>query len=1120
MYICQMAKITPTRVLQRRLMHFFTPGSIQRGDDYFHSGAVMNVKNGRFGASAEVVGSGVYRVFFDWSQTSNLGIVGTYCTCPHFAEQYLCKHLWAFALELDRQGIPKHIPFPRRLEAMLSRKEPEIGDLVEVGEESPNPKTQPTQPSSKAEPSWRRAFQRQSKMLRGLDNNESEYIEYDDWEEFESRWPQNLTLFAVLEAKKIDAGNLKVKFYASQLTSAGTRSQPKAIPLPDDGDLPIPDQRLRSMLRTLATLARANHPAVSNLGRRRNHNRYKRSSSWMTSYASDPFAIEVSTETARIILPGLLETGIIYASKQDFMEGRPSLKPAKFGDFKLVVEPLGSESSGYAMRAKISPIELGSLELFAEPNLYRHQNLIGFIDLSEGERAWVKELIASGGHFHIPEEDVEAFLEAAANQSVQFEVPPELNWERLTVNPSAHLELTRDWPSGKDRYLVDLRFHYGNKSISLADPIREVVSGVDKHIYSRNFAEEERLHSKLPTQYFVSRQNDLPTVHAKHLYAFVTASLQEGFPVNVESQNVRASSDFRLTVSTGLDWFDLEGQAEFGGRWVKFPAILDAVRKGENFIPLEDGSMALIDEEMTNRLKRLSAFAESKPDGLRFGKSQWLLLTSLLETETHLNLDEKFMKLREKARSFSGISPRSPSASFSGELRTYQKEGLGWLEFLDEYGLGGILADDMGLGKTIQCLAFLEKRRQQSAKTTRAPSLLIAPKSLLQNWKMEAEKFTPQLAVHIHAGTDRGKGTFSDQDLVVTTYQTMLRDIEWLREIQWDCLILDEAQAIKNSEALVAKAAKLFSARFRLAMTGTPIENSINDLFSISDFVNPGFLSAKKAGFKSGLNETSRTVLGQAFKPVILRRTKEQVLKDLPEKTEQVISVELEAKQLKTYNELKRFYQHQLLKKIESEGIKRSQMQILAALTRLRQAALHPALIDSQLSNCNSSKFEAVLSMLDEIVAEKHRVLIFSQFTSLLALLKKELEHKKIEYAYLDGKTTKRQKVVDGFKNSDCPVFLMSLKAGGVGLNLVEADYVFLMDPWWNPAVEAQAIDRVHRIGQKRAVNAYRFIAKNTVEEKILELQKTKKGISAEIIDEKSSLVRNLTAEDIANLLA
>jgi SNF2 family DNA or RNA helicase len=578
----------------------------------------------------------------------------------------------------------------------------------------------------------------------------------------------------------------------------------------------------------------------------------------------------------------------------------------------------------------------------------------------------------------------------------------------------------------------------------------------------------------------------------------------------------------QLTVTSGTDWFDVEGKVEFDGRWVKFPAILEAVSRGERFVPLSDGSSGLISEEMIERVERLGNWAQTDGEAFRFSSSQALLLNALLENEQGLKADQKFKNLRKKIRSFSGVAALKPAASFSGKLRKYQREGLGWLKFLESFGFGGILADDMGLGKTVQCLAYLDLRKFERTGKTPLPSVLVAPKSLLDNWKAEALRFTPNLRVLVHAGALRVKDahSFDGYDLIVMTYQTLLRDIEVLKETVWDCVIADEAQAIKNPEALVSRAVKSLPSKFRLAMTGTPIENSLEDLFSISNFVNPGFLSGKRKSPRFDAGSAGRKILSDAFRPVLLRRTKEKVLKDLPEKTEQTIFVDLESKQMRIYNELKRFYQGQLLKDVRLNGVNKSSIQILAALTRLRQAALHPGLIEVSHAGEKSSKFELALDMLDEIISEGHRVLIFSQFTKLLALFKSELNLRNIEFAYLDGQTRNRKDAIAGFKESNVPVFLISLKAGGVGLNLVEADYVFLLDPWWNPAVEAQAIDRVHRIGQKRAVNAYRFIAKATVEEKIMELQQSKRGLMDDIVSEKSASIRNLSLQDIEGLFA
>lgn len=938
------------------------------------------------------------------------------------------------------------------------------------------------------------------------------------------------TVFIVLEPDPRHENSINLKFFSSEKNSSGSVFNPRPLALPMSGHIRLGDAQLESALQAIAALA---------IGELRDSYRY-------VGYFPDLCARTVKINSLRFLLNSLLETGRVFASKDEFMESitdqKPAnLTPAGFGPMKIKVE---DTESGFSLAGVIaltakpaSPNQepeafapIHNLKMFAEPNLLRWQNQIGFVDLSQAEQAWFQEL--AGGSLAVPKADSEAFLEALLNQPVKFELPVSLQWERVFVKPVAKLQLTADkqkldpnqGASYQSRYFVDLKLQYGPRFVSYSALEMTLASAENRKIYSRDAVEEERIFGLLPLNLMATRSlnnEELPAVNSRNLFEFVKAALAVGIPIVVENKKVQEASDFQIAVSSGVDWFEVDGQADFCGRWVKFPTILEAITKGENFVPLPDGSIGVISEQMAQRLNRLANFAESTKDGLRFGKAQGLILNSLLENEQNVKLDAAFKRLKEKIKNFSGVEAAQPAPSFHGKLRKYQRDGLGRLEFLETFGLGGILADDMGLGKTIQCLAFLESRRAVKKRRS-IPSLLLAPKSLLANWQSEANKFTPEMRVHVHAGLDRetSQEFFKKQDLIVTTYQTMLRDLDFLKEMPWDCLILDEAQAIKNPEALISKASKLLPSKFRLAMTGTPIENSIQDLFSISDFVNPGFLNGKKRSAHLKLNDDIKDTLSKAFKPILLRRTKEQVLKDLPEKTEQLISVELESKQLKVYNELKRFYQSQLMTEIKEKGVNKSKIKILAALTRLRQAALHPGLIDPAHAKTKSAKFEAVLEMLDEVISEGHRVLIFSQFTSLLNLLKKELQQRKIKFCYLDGKTTKRQQVVGEFKSNDFPVFLMSLKAGGVGLNLVEADYVFLLDPWWNPAVEAQAIDRVHRIGQKRAVNAYRFIAKNTVEEKILELQQVKKGISAEIFGQKSNLIRNLTAMDIENLLA
>ena len=412
--------------------------------------------------------------------------------------------------------------------------------------------------------------------------------------------------------------------------------------------------------------------------------------------------------------------------------------------------------------------------------------------------------------------------------------------------------------------------------------------------------------------------------------------------------------------------------------------------------------------------------------------------------------------------------------------------------------------------------------------TPPGPSLVVVPKSLVFNWKQEAARFAPKLRVLDHTGIGRTKGTdhFDDYDLVITTYGTLRRDAVLFKDVQFDYVVLDESQAIKNANTESAKAARLLRGDHKLALSGTPIENHLGELWSLFEFLNPGMLGAASVfhiGGKGARNpdEETRTLLAKALRPFILRRTKDQVAKELPRKLEQTLSCELEPRQRKLYNELRDHYRRSLLQRVASSGINKSKIQILEALLRLRQAAIHPGLIDKSKTGDSSAKLDLLLPQLAEVIDEGHKALVFSQFTSMLAILRGRLDSDGVPYEYLDGQTRDRGARVERFQTDpDCKLFLISLKAGGLGLNLTAAEYVFLLDPWWNPAVEAQAIDRTHRIGQTRQVFAYRLIARDTVEEKILELQSHKRSLADAIINADNSLIRDLTREDLELLLS
>jgi SNF2 family DNA or RNA helicase len=404
---------------------------------------------------------------------------------------------------------------------------------------------------------------------------------------------------------------------------------------------------------------------------------------------------------------------------------------------------------------------------------------------------------------------------------------------------------------------------------------------------------------------------------------------------------------------------------------------------------------------------------------------------------------------------------------------------------------------------------------------------VVAPRSLIFNWMEEAERFTPSLRVGDFSGADRDLSakSFAGYDLALVTYGTLRRDVVSLKEIPFDYVVLDEAQIIKNASTIAAKSARLLDGKHRLALSGTSVENRLSDLWSIVEFLNPGMLGATQIfsaiASDPAVDDPALELLRRALKPFILRRTKSQVAAELPARTEELIICEMKGAQKKEYDWLKRYYQANLLGKIEKNGINRSKILILEALLRLRQAACHPGLIDGEKREVTSVKLDTLLAQIIELRNEGHKCIVFSQFTKMLAIVRGNLDKADIPFEYLDGKTVDRKSKVNRFQSDpDCSVFLISLKAGGLGLNLTAAEYVFILDPWWNPAAEAQAIDRTHRIGQTKPVFAYKLICKNTVEEKVLELQRRKRHLADSIISSDESLLKGITVEDLKLLLA
>lgn len=586
----------------------------------------------------------------------------------------------------------------------------------------------------------------------------------------------------------------------------------------------------------------------------------------------------------------------------------------------------------------------------------------------------------------------------------------------------------------------------------------------------------------------------------------------------------RNQPKLRMVVSSGIDWFDISAVVSYGELEVTLSEIRKAIKHRQGYIKLSDGSMGMLPEELTARYRHLFAMGQETEHGIRLSKTQAMLLELTLEG-MDVEVDAEYSRRIERLRSFSQIKPCKLPEGFHGELRQYQRSGYDWLHFLHDYGFGGCLADDMGIGKTVQTLAFLHSLYTEDP--ARAASLIVMPRSLLENWEREAARFTPYLKVLIHADNSRSDDhtSFDGYHLILTTYGVMLRDLEMFRRYRFHYLVLDEAQAIKNPVSQSARAARLLNGDHRLALTGTPIENSTEELWSLFTFLNPGQLGSQEAfrthftsPIQNNQDEKAAQMLRSLVHPFILRRTKEQVTPELPPRTERLIYCEMSTSQRKLYLRTRDAYRAELLGLIDTGGIQQARFKVLEGLLRLRQLANDPRLIDTTFKG-TSSKFEAILESLEVLREEGHKALIFSQFTSMLGLLRKSLDTRNYPYLYLDGKTKNRLQLVDRFQSdASIPFFLISLKAGGTGLNLTAADYVIHIDPWWNPAVERQATDRTHRIGQEHPVMVYKFIATDSVEEKILLLQEKKQALVEQLISTEQSFMKSLTRDDVSAL--
>ncbi len=589
--------------------------------------------------------------------------------------------------------------------------------------------------------------------------------------------------------------------------------------------------------------------------------------------------------------------------------------------------------------------------------------------------------------------------------------------------------------------------------------------------------------------------------------------------------------NIRTQVSSGIDWFDVKVKIEFGNQEVSLADVRKAILKNDNFVKLGDGSIGILPEEWINKYATLFKLSQLDDDSLKVSKLHFSLIDNLYEQIEDIEVLNELNFTRERLNNFE-IKDIEPSKAVNAELRDYQLSGLKWLNALHELKWGACLADDMGLGKTLQILAFLQHLKETTPKDEWRASMVVSPTTLIFNWENEIQKFCPGLKFYRHHGPtrDRNVDIFRSYDVILTSYGMIVSDVDLFRDYIFNYVILDESQAIKNPFSKRYKAARLLNSNNRIVLTGTPIENNTFDLYAQMNFLNPGLLGNMEFFRSEFSNPIDRkndkekiAELRRIVYPFVLRRTKEKVAKELPEKTENILYCEMGTRQRNVYDAFKNEYRHKIIEKIAQVGLKKSGFIILEGLMKLRQICDSPSLLNTDVDYGNDS---IKLDLLTEHITQKtnqHKILVFSQFLGMLDRIRTELQRHNIVYEYMDGSTTtneRRNKVERFQEDESCRVFLISLKTGGVGINLTEADYVYLIDPWWNPAVEQQAIDRTHRIGQKKHIFAYRMICKETIEEKIVRLQDKKKGLAKEIISSETSMLKNLSVQDIEELFS
>ena len=743
---------------------------------------------------------------------------------------------------------------------------------------------------------------------------------------------------------------------------------------------------------------------------------------------------------------------------------------------------------------------------------------------------------------------------------VDFPLPKSFNVEEVNVLPKPTLYLYALKNSNRRVHIMELHFFYDDYKVNSYPANRnEMFFKDDESIrVIRNREKESEYREKLSALDFtldtklsgyLSEANPTKQTAIERWRNFMHNEIpklkEEGWAVEIDETfnfNFEYMDNITVESSSGSEtnpWFELSFSVEIGGKSVSLVPIVSSLLEEFNSIDeipkklnleLEEGRYLHMDSDEIRPILQtiFELFDKKKGNSLIIRPYDAHLLEFDDKSDIVWKGAKELQSLSYKLKNFQGIESVVPSKNLQAELREYQQFGLDWLNFLHGFKFGGILADDMGLGKTIQTLAFLQLLKSKNE--LNAPSLIVMPTSLIGNWKNEIEKFTPDLTYLVLYGSDRAEKfkDISSYDIVLTTYSLAQRDQEKYNKENFFYIILDEAQKIKNPKTKLAVAIKGFNATHRLALSGTPIENHLGELWSIFDFLMPGFLDSLsffKSLYQNPIeqeNDIGRSeLLNKKIKPFILRRTKNEVVLELPPKTEIIKKAIFGTKQATLYENIRVTMEEKVRNAIKGKGLSRSHITILDALLKLRQVCCHPELLklESAKGIHDSTKLEMFLELIDELHSEGRKVLVFSQFTTMLSILEKEIIKRKITYTKLTGSTRKRDEAIEKFTKGDAQIFLISLKAGGVGLNLVEADTVIHYDPWWNPAVENQATDRAYRIGQDKPVFVYKLIVENSIEEQILKLQEKKKGLQDGIYNSKQESDKKFTGDELVDLL-